>query len=605
MPPRGRLHDLCEGIFACGACRPQPICCFFMSSNEHPFASVQAEVRQRARRMKWILSGSTAILVITGVSAWYGLRQLRASQLQEVLVAAHAHMDANDMAESARLLGEAQRAAPQNPGVIRATADFLIRANANPQDIAQTLKRVTELPDAATEDLLKLARAEAKQGALQAARATLQRLPESERSGAEALELEATMLKLEGRHQEADERLRASLLAAPDKRESMLKLAVLDYKQPLPALHRRGRNGLWQIAEGSDQEARLATQLLVKDLNLTGPEAARLVDLAEKQPGAESLRLATLSIFVRLHPHERAAIIARETTRAASATGEERKEFSRWLSSVDEHEKVLQALPKQTKGMPADQLELRFESLAAAGRWGEVEALLTRDTERSVGAVFFNLWHALLAAGKGDGQEVIRQHLGLAFDATGRGDKAAAALKTAEAADRLDMADLAGAFYEEIADKQKASTPNRAALLEKAFAQHAEARKTSAMLSVARQVAELSPNNRPAAFRADYLALLVGESLEVVADKTRADTRYAAGERVLLQALAAHRLRLPMPDTVALKALKTASLPAGQRAVLAAMIATTGDAAAAFEIAERVSHALLLPEEARLLTLAR
>lgn len=109
-------------------------------------------------------------------------------------------------------------------------------------------------------------------------------------------------------------------------------------------------------------------------------------------------------------------------------------------------------------------------------------------------------------------------------------------MKTAETAGRLGMADLAGTFYEEIADKQKASAPNRAALLEKPFAQHAEARNTSAMLGGARQVAELSPNNRPAVFRADYLALLVGESLEVVADKTRADTWDAANERLLVLA---------------------------------------------------------------------
>ena len=38
---------------------------------------------------------------------------------------------------------------------------------------------------------------------------------------------------------------------------------------------------------------------------------------------------------------------------------------------------------------------------------------------------------------------------------------------------------------------------------------------------------------------------------------------------------------------------------------LAAMIAANGDATTAFEIAENISNTLLLPEEARLLTLAR
>jgi hypothetical protein len=69
--------------------------------------------------------------------------------------------------------------------------------------------------------------------------------------------------------------------------------------------------------------------------------------------------------------------------------------------------------------------------------------------------------------------------------------------------------------------------------------------------------------------------------------------------------MAAYRLRQPLALPAALKSAETSSWPVGQRAVLAALIAASGDQAAAFRLAERIPASLLLPEEARLLALAQ
>lgn len=559
--------------------------------------------------MKWLVPAAGLLVVAIGGGFWYSQRHSHEAQIEQVLKAAKERMDAGDLAETARLISAARQHAPQNPAVIRAAVDLLIRANASPAEIAQALKRLTDQPDATVEDFIKLARAEATQGELDAARTALQRLPDDARSSADARQLEAFMLKLEGRDQEAEERLRTALLAAPKTRESAFKLALLDYVQPLPAIHERGRVVLWETAAGDDPLAVHAIQLLTKDSNLTPQEAEKLATLAQDHPEVPQLRFAALATLVRLRPDDRPAILDRESAAALKGSEEQRQEFLRWLSSIEEHDRVLRALPEaayvKAKDLPAGQLELKLASLAATGRWNEVAALLTRDVEKSLGPVAFNLWSARLAAGQSQEKSRVRQHLKLAFEAATGSNNGIAVVRSAEAAADLGVFDLAGAFYEQMAAKQDGAMRIQVALLEKAFSYHAQGRNTSAMLKVARDVAQVNPDNVQAGFRADYLALLVGDSLELVAQKAGAGSQAEAKQRLLLQALAAHRLHQPMPDLAALKALKHALLPAGQRAVLAAMIASNGDPATGYEIAENISNTLLLPEEARLLTLAR
>lgn len=579
----------------------------FLRSSSSAAASPSGGGRTRA----WIAGGALVLLVLAGGS-WLALGRLRATQLIEVLDVARAHREAGDLPEAARLLMEARRAAPQNVAVIRAIADFQTHANAPTLELAQTLKHLVEHAEATDADLISLASVEVRQGAVEAARQTLGRLSPAARATAEVIELEAAMLKLEGRHQEAEDRLRTALLARPGDPQAALKLAVIDYKQPLTVIHHRGREALWKIARHDDDTAASAIQLLTKDIHLTPEEAERLAALAEAHPAPGGARLAALGALAALRPQERAAIIQRESARAAAGTAQERQAFAQWLTAIGGHEHLpapAAASPAQArlqlKNLPPDQLHLRLEALAEAKRWDDLSALLIPDAEKILGTSAFHLWQARLAAQRDHQKESTRHHLRLAFETALRDENLPAARQSAETAARLAEPGLAALFYEDIAAREKASPRLRADLLEKAFTLHASGRDTAAMLRVARQTAELTPASRPAVFRSDYLALLAGESLEVIAHKMESGATHDAAQRLLLRALASHRLHQPIPDAAALKDLKTSVWPAGQRAVLAALIATTGDTATAFQIAERISPALLLPEEARLLRLAQ
>jgi hypothetical protein len=146
-------------------------------------------------------------------------------------------------------------------------------------------------------------------------------------------------------------------------------------------------------------------------------------------------------------------------------------------------------------------------------------------------------------------------------------------------------------------------------MLERALAMHTDARDGTAMLKVARLLSELTPGNEANTFLADYLSLLLGESIEIIAARVegtpgKALDAVTGRKRVFLSAIAAHRLQQPVRLAV-LKELQATVWPAGQRAVLAALIAASGDQEAAFRLGERIPASLLLPEEARMLNLAQ
>ena len=113
----------------------------------------------------------------------------------------------------------------------------------------------------------------------------------------------------------------------------------------------------------------------------------------------------------------------------------------------------------------------------------------------------------------------------------------------------------------------------------------------------------LKPDNIPFLSQKLYLQLLLGIEFETAhrqLEELSQNANLAQGDHLqLLRALAAYRqgeadlIRQPL-DRIA----KPDSLTAGERAVYAALLKHTGgDEARVFQIAERISPSLLLPEE--------
>ncbi|MFZ2281430.1 MAG: hypothetical protein WAW39_26760 [Prosthecobacter sp.] len=562
--------------------------------------------------LTWILFAAFVLLF----AAWLGgstvMRHWRSWQAAGSLRIAEELMSRGMWSESARVLSEASLKAPNDPDVIRAIALFQMRVQTSPEDAIQSFKRLVAQGAADKDDLLNLARSELKRGDLDAAHEALNLLPPAERAGPEAAMLDAIMLKQAGEHGKAATKIRTALSEVSPDAESRFKTALLDYTQPYAAVHLRGRQQMWDLARDTHGAIKSrAVILLAADPALTTREAAELERLTRDSPGPE--RFAALGAWLKGAPAERESVLDRETTRAASAGNDAKILLAEWLAELNEHERLLKFIPAENEVTAAELapplLKLKLDALAQTHRWDELRRLLGPAMERTLGGVVFNLWHARLAVEQAAGEVAARQHLELALkSAKGAKDGLEDVIGAAAFSDQHDFKHLAAEFYQAAASLATAPMV-RLAMMEKALTMHSRLGDTSAMLGLAAEIARLTPGNDWNAFRADYLALLAGKSMEVIAARI-VEIRMepgseAEGRLLLLRALSAYRLRQPPSLHAALRGIKAGAWPPGLRAVLAAMIAVGGDQAAAFQIAERIPESLLLPEETRLLALAK
>lgn len=524
-------------------------------------------------------------------------------------------MERMDWGSAASRLREAMTIAPDSPAVIRAVLDFQLRTRSDPGDVVQTLKELSESGDWKNADMLSLAEAEFARGAHQTARTTLEAMPEAERTtNPAAIALEARILKLERRHTDAESRMRAALTATPPDAMSRFKLALLNIKQPHPDLQAQGRAELWNIARERGQTALLAVRVLASDALLTSAQADELLRLADStSTEGQEARLAIITRLIRLRPADKEAILDEEARRLNGNDVASRLQFARWLAAIQEPERALELLPSEhgvnSGELPVNVLQVRLAALASLRRLDDARQLLDQpEVKEKLGMVGVHLWHARLSAAQGNAPDAVRLHLDMAFDAAIAAKDTAGSLQAAMIAEQLELHGTAAAFYQRIAQRTS-SQADRRGLLEKALAIHTSARDSSAMLQVSRLLNEQTPDHEANTFLVNYLSLLLGDSIEVIAARTKdvGDDESDAITRsrmTFLRAMAAFRLRLPVQLAV-LRELQATEWPAGQRAVLAALIAANGDQATAFHLAERIPTSLLLPEEMRLLTLAQ
>lgn len=532
-----------------------------------------------------------------------------ASQTSDQVESARTLMSHGKWEPAAALLSEALRIAPEDAEVLRTFADLLKRANANPADRAQLLQRLTDRGLATTADLIALADAHQGRGDVAAARRVLDALPYAARQSAEALHVEAAMLKREGRGADAETMLRKALQAqAAQEPAARFKLAVLDFKQSRPAIHQRGAELLWHHARACDAHADDAIRLLAAGPNLSAESARELVSLAEKRP--YTVRQAVLTRLLHLQPSESDHLILKEYERA-SADGEAGLlSFARWLALIGEHDRLVEFLPDETllkaQDLPPELLHAKLAALGRLGRWEKIRQIMTPDVEKHLGPVVYHLWLARLHALAPDGFDHARQHLTIAMNTAGQGVDTITALEAASVAAKMRDWPLAASLCRSAAEHAP-NTPARVALLERVLQFHAEAGECGVMTATAKEIASLTPGNQAHAFRADYLALLAGESMELIAAHYGADNKPQDTARTnLMRAFSAYRLGMPVEKQSLLPVLPAAQTwPPGPRAVLAALLAHGGETARAFQLAEGIQTATLLPEESKLLKLAK
>jgi hypothetical protein len=580
--------------------------------------AVKDQLRRRRRRFSSkkrrqriiALFGIFALLSVLAFVFKEPLKRLwLASETSDHVESARTLMNHGEWEPAAALLSEALRIAPDDAEVLRTFADLLKRANANPADRAQFLQRLADRGFATSADLIALADAHQSRGDVSAARRVLDTLPSAERQSAEALHVEAAMLKLEGRGAHAETMLRSALeVQTVQEPAARFKLAVLDFKQSRPAIHQRGAELLWQHARAGDAHADDAIRLIAAEPDLSAASARELASLAEKRP--DTVRQAVLTRLLRLQPVESDRLILQEYERA-SADGEAGQlSFARWLAKIGEHDRLVKYLPDETllkaQDLPPELLRAKLAALGRLGRWEQIRQIMTPEVEKHLGPVVYHLWIARLHALAPDGFDHARQHLTIAMNTAGQGADTSAALEAASVAVKMQDWPLAASLCRSAAEHVTTTTA-RVALLERVLQFHAEAGDCGVMSATAKEIAALTPGNQAHAFRADYLMLLAGEAMELIAAHYGSSNQPQDTARTsLMRAFSAYRLGMPIEKKSLLPVLPAAQTwPPGPRAVLAGLLAYGGESAKAFQLAEGIQRLSLLPEEQKLLNRAK
>lgn len=509
-------------------------------------------------------------------------------------------------------LSAANRYGHNEPEVMRAAATFLTMTSNEPRGLIMILKRLAETGHALPTDYLALGQAHISLGNLDEARRIHSGLEAELKDSKEGLELLAQIQRAEGRHLEAEETLRRSLLKNPEAPESKLRLALMDYGNNFPEVQKRGRERMWEVAETKTEIALAAIKVLSQDRNLTSPEAERLLHVLESHPNPPpALRLDVLSAIIRISPHRRDEVFAAEVARYQGKGAGQMIEVISWLAREQQHAMILRLVPTDVALKSAEIFPYVAQALGEEGRWADLRRLLTGGGSLPVPRARVLVWLAQASIQlEPQNLDSPREHLERAFEQAVKTDDFGSIAAASQVAEARGLYDLALRCYDRLA---KASPKVEIEMTEKARDMALRLRDTKQMMTACQRLVELKPGSEAYRDQLDYLRLISGVSMELAGHFLERGT--AAGDEELsslpepfLRALSAYRFN----DQDLLRAeLRRAAgethkrLSIGQRAVLAGLLAGAGMTSEAFRLAETVSETVLLPEEKVIYAAAR
>ncbi|MCB1209404.1 MAG: hypothetical protein KDK97_08765 [Verrucomicrobiales bacterium] len=560
----------------------------------------------------WLL---TFVLVLVLVLAWGGRAAIDGTKHwygQRKALQALDYLKKGDVSKAHGLVVEASQYAPDQPDVVRASAEFLIQIKQDPRNVAVLLSKLRTEGVATVSDLLKLGRAELELGDRAAAKEVYADIPEIDRDRREPLELLAAIYRSEGKLAESERALRKALEMEPDDPECLLRLSMLDYGNTFPEIHRRARERLWLIAKGEDATALQAIHFLAEDKDLSAKEAEELLKVVVDHPShTEAHRLEVVSATIRAAPQTRDAIMDREIAAVKSKGPLEMLPVLRWLHEEKQFARILKAVPVNIAVKSRELFPIVAQALGEESRWADLKRLITSAQSLPVSRARMNAWLAeaethLNPDDVASVQQLIVQSIIGAEQSRDYGALMAAAV----VAEKSGNWSLAARAARTIAD---ADPRLQLPMLEKVLEMRTRDRDSAGILSAASELAELRPGNTVYESRLNYVRLVTGQEMEIAAagiDKLEGSG--AAGSppgqvpTALLRALEAYRFGDLQRVAAELQAVPDAGrLDAGLRAVHAGLLSLTGQVGRAYGMAEQIPSVLLLDEEAAFLARAR
>lgn len=500
-----------------------------------------------------------------------------------------------------KLLASAYRGTPNHPEVLRLLGRTLDQVQADPNRCIFFWRRLVELGVATAQDRGALGAAMIRAGRAKDARDILDAFSAEERTHRRALELEALLLRYDGRLQEADLTLRRAYESDPTDPECRLKLAMLDLSDPFPEVQERAMNTIWEVARTDSSASLNAMQTLAAQPKLTAPQASELRERIAKAPDAtESQRYDILSSYLRVLPLGKDQVIDDEVARQNGLPAEQTIDFLRWLAKNEENQRVLNLLPKNVAMRTGNLFLIYAHALGANERWSDLRKILSENPGPPISAIEVDLIKARCARALGESSNVTRSHLQEAYRRIPPTADPMVFMRVGNTADELGFSDVALDVFNSLSTRPQ----YKLSVLDRVLQLHYRRHDLQAMMDSVTRFLEERPEQSPYFETLIYLKLLEAKEIESVANQ--AETLTKPGSAVLpiiqlVKALAAYRYgdfegALREADTLQLE-----KLTAGQRAVLAGILHACGRTAQGYQIAEKISQDILLPEEARFL----
>lgn len=588
----------------------------FKNRPQSPDASGDPARPAARRRGKW-QAPLAIFMFIAVISLIFGGRTaFRAAKDywgRHLATQASRQMEEDKWDSASRMIGDAIRSAPEDPHVLRVTADFLRKTNGDPEMARHFLQKLRDAGAATPEDDIQLGEVLILTGESQRARKIYEALPTATKSRREGMEFLAKVLDDEGQKPLAMSTLRQALLSEPDNPECILRLAMMDLDQPFNESRRRAQDTIWKIARQHDDTALQAIGFLAASRELTAGEADELLKTVSAHPKAEDKhRLPVVSAYMRLFPTRQKEVLDAECGKYKGKSIDDMVHVLRWLAQEHQSERILGMVPKSLVVKSPDAFPSYAEALISAGKWSDLKALIQGTPAPSISQASAHAYLALCFSKLEPNLVAAKQQIENAYRNAAKSGELQTILRSAQLAETLGLWDMAAEGYETIAAK---NARVRISMLTKVYEMASLARNGARMLDIADRIAKARPESWLYRARADYLRLVLGSGLEEACETTLAVKPGAVAATrdpdaisylAVLRALAAYRigdLTRVKPELDAIQG--TATLPPGVRAVLAGLMKiSNGDTAAAFKLAEAVPASILLPEELRFLKMA-
>lgn len=562
-----------------------------------------------------------SFVVLVGI--WLGwdpaAKVYRSWRARRAVADVHQSIAAQDWPGAYRQLGEARKLDPEDVEVISAMIEFLKVTKSDPAGLVQQLRVLEKHRPLNDDEMLLLGRSLITIGKADEARKIHGTLPQPVRERPAGLQLLSEVLAAEGHSREAQvvgRQAAASGVAANDP-QAALTVSLQDKSSSFPEMRQKARAQLWETAGRPDAVALEAIGALSADKSLLAEEADELLEIAERHPLATlATRLQVISALARIQPAQAETIYQREVERFQREGSGRLEEIAFWLMKERQHDMIFRLVPVKLALKSRELYPILMQTMGQARRWNELRDLLTRPNP----PVAQSLVDLALAEVEARFQPDLRESRRL-IEGTVKAAATEGSLPTlqtaAELAAKLNLPDIAASAYLQAGVKAATGATTEEALrwLQNSAESALMAKNTAILLEASRKLRELSPGSTVFADRLAYLRLILGVEMETVTLSSQTDESSVramvtvAMERVpaaLLGALAAYRLGDLESVKTHLGALPDpSSLPAGQRAVAAGLLALAGRPDRAFQIAEKVPDALLLREELAFLNHAR